>query len=314
MADLAPVVGGESPRLRALRNLSNQLPAGNAQVAAGQQAARDIQLQAAARQMKPGQATVPAAQQAGAALQANAGTQAVQAAQQNLQAQGQIAQTGLAEQQQAAKSQAASNALSLEGQNQDQISRFSQLSAAAKKEMFDDRVQFTRDEQGRALLDERKLADYARGKAQSDEEFRDYAQKSDQLSRRKLAMMNAVQGKIEQQMKQDAAEASQISEELASGKLTAAQYASQKKLAEEKAKTLEGLAQTRSNYLDKIRQETSSAQSRMQQNTAIGTMAGAVGGGILGSVVPGLGTAAGIAGGAAAGGALAAGATQQGIM
>lgn len=320
MAEMTPVagtagVGPETPRMRALRQLSSQLPVANQQVAAGQQAARDIQLQQAVKQSRPGQAVASTAQQLGSAMQAQAGQQMVETAKQNLQNQGQLAQSAVAEQKQQAGAEVSSAGQGLEQQKQDQLSRFANLSASAKQEMFDSRVQFQRDQNGKTLLNERQLADYAKMKAQSDQDFQNYAQKSDQLSRRKLATMQAVQAQLEQGLKQDQAEYQQLQDAISKGGMTANQMVAAKQIAAEKAAKLEELQRTQNDYLANIQNETSSAQARMQQNTAIGGMLGTAAGyvGAVWTGNPEAAPAAG-AGGGAAGAAGAGWATEKGLM
>jgi hypothetical protein len=89
----------ESPKLSALKQLSNQLPVANKQMAQRQQATRDIQLQQAIQKAAPTGNITQTAQQTGAAMAQTAGQQAVQNTQTAMQQQGQIAQLGQQEQQ-----------------------------------------------------------------------------------------------------------------------------------------------------------------------------------------------------------------------
>lgn len=312
MADLSTV---QTPRMRALQQLSAQIPVANQQVAQGQQAARDIQLQQAVKQSKPGAAINSTAQQAGAAMQQAAGQQQVDQATQNLKQGAQLQDSALKEQQQVAGQQAFSGQQGLEQQKQDQVSRFADLSQQAKKELFDDQIQFARDQSGQAILNERQLADYARMKAQSNEDFKDYAQKSDQLTKRKLAMSQAIQQKLEQGMKQTQAELGQIQDQISQGKMSGDQMATARKLASDKAAKLEELQQQSNDYLAHIQDETSKAQSNMAQNVALFTIAGSATG--AGAAVltgqPEL-IPAGISAGGSGGAALGAGATQKGLI
>lgn len=186
---MADPVQTMSPRQKALQNLSNQLPVANAKVAAGQQAARDMQLQQAVAKAPVGANTTQAAQQTGAAAATSAGAQMVDAAQNQVKQQGQIGAVGLADQQAQAQSNVAGLRQGARQQELDNVQKFAQVSEAAKQEMFDKQMNFTKDEQGRTFFNERQLADFARLTADNDEQFKDYAQNAEQLNKRKLQSM-----------------------------------------------------------------------------------------------------------------------------
>lgn len=186
---MADPVQTMSPRQKALQNLSNQLPVANAKVAAGQQAARDMQLQQAVAKAPVGANTTQASQQTGAAAATSAGAQMVDAAQNQVKQQGQIGAVGLADQQAQAQSNVAGLRQGARQQELDNVQKFAQVSEAAKQEMFDKQMNFTKDEQGRTFFNERQLADFARLTADNDEQFKDYAQNAEQLNKRKLQSM-----------------------------------------------------------------------------------------------------------------------------
>jgi hypothetical protein len=84
----------ETTRMRALRNLSQQLPVANQAIADGQQAARDMQVQQAVAKAPAAAPIATTAQTTGAAVAQSAGADAVKNAQTTTQQAGQIAQQG----------------------------------------------------------------------------------------------------------------------------------------------------------------------------------------------------------------------------
>lgn len=87
---------------------------------------------------------------------------------------------------------------------------------SAEQELFSGNLQFERDEIGRAVLNERQLADYAVGSARSQEELQNYEMQVAQTLERKQAMMKAAFAVLEQQEQQLFAQSEQeLNQELA---------------------------------------------------------------------------------------------------
>lgn len=190
----------DTTKMRALQNISNALPVANAKVAAGQQAGRDMQLQAAV-QKAPAAANITQASQAtGAATAANAGQQMVEGAQNQIKQQGQLASVGLQQQGTQAQVETAGQAAGAKEQAMDNVSRLAAIDSNAKKELYDEQMKFAQDENGRTLFNETQLADYAKAKAGSDEELRNYAQAAEQVSKRNLQMMETAYAKLRQDL------------------------------------------------------------------------------------------------------------------
>lgn len=206
MADMAQPT---TPRMQALRNLANQLPVANKQVAAGQQASRDMQLQQAVKAAPPSANIIQAAQQTGAASAQSAGQQTVQNAQQQTQQAGQIGQLGLVEQSRQQQATLAGQQSGLKEQEMDNVQRLAGVSEQAKKDLYDKQMQFDKDELGRTQFNAVQLADYAKLNAKSDEELKGYAQQVDQLSKRRLQAAQTASSKLMEDLKQRQSAAAQ---------------------------------------------------------------------------------------------------------
>jgi hypothetical protein len=69
--------------------------------------------------------------------------------------------------------------------------------------MFDSRLQFSKDELGRAFLNERQLADYARMQARSAEELKNYELRARNIERNVELLQKAAYDKISQALKDE---------------------------------------------------------------------------------------------------------------
>lgn len=185
----------DTARLRALQNLSSALPVANAKVAAGQNSARQMQIQNAVKAAPAGSITGNA-QATGQAVAEQAGAQAVPAAQQNVAQQGQVAQVGLQEQNTANQAQVQSLRQGGREQQIDAAEKLGQLDSKLKQDIYDRNMKFERDELGRATLNETQTADYVRLNAKSDDEYKNYAQQAQQANDRNLQMMEVAYKKI----------------------------------------------------------------------------------------------------------------------
>lgn len=181
----------QSAKMTALQNLQKQLPVASEKLAKGMQAARDIQIQQAVAKAPTGTTIAPTAQQTAAAATAQTGQQQIGQAQQMVQQAGQIGQLQLSEQQMAAQQKIAGAQQTARQQEMTNVERLGRLDLAAKKELYDKQLQFQKDEAGRTLFNQRQLADYALQNAQSDEQFKDWAQKAEQLNKRNLQALEA---------------------------------------------------------------------------------------------------------------------------
>ena len=187
-----------------LAGLASQMPVRNKAVADQQRAARMLQLQQAVSQLAPQQA--PTAAQAagmGATIAMQSGAEQVQRAQQTTQ---QAAQLGkLGQQETALTNLQTTGALQQQAQQEslDQATRLASLDDAAKREMFDSKLQFKKDQADNTLFSERQLADYKRLSAQGDEDLKNWAQRSNQLHARNVQVLQAISDRLNEALTSD---------------------------------------------------------------------------------------------------------------
>lgn len=198
----------DTTRMKALKNLQQSMPAGNEQVAKGLQAARGMQLQQAVAGAPVG-AGAPAAQQLGAQTAAAAGQAQLAQAQQAQQQTQQVAQMGLQEQGLQQREELAGLERGLQEQNRESRDRIAGLGEDVKNQILDSRIEFQRDENGRTYLNERKLADYMRLKAEDDDQFEDWKQQSMQMHERKMKFLEIGHRKIEQALQHELSKSKQ---------------------------------------------------------------------------------------------------------
>lgn len=266
---------------------SLQMPQDN--VASQVQSANDIIVQRLARQgvQQAPTKVAPVSQQIGGLAGQQAGQQQIQAAQQQAQQQVQQAQQVATQQARQQQQALAERKLNLNEQHFNNVMRLERLDSNLKNQLFDDQMAFKRDEQGRVFFNERQLADWAKTKARTVEEFKNYEQQATQTHQRRMAMLQQMHAKVTQEM----------------------QHASRKRTQKEAQRYQKWLTDTKIALEDEIRKQKQAAAQNKALWQGVGTVAGAIIGGTIGSVVPGAGTAAGaIAGasiGASAGSALA---------
>jgi hypothetical protein len=262
---------GQSPRMTALQNLQNQLPAASSRVAQGLQAARDIQLQQAVAKAPTPAAIAPVAQQTAAAATQQMGQQQVGQAEQMVQQAGRLGQLQLGEQQMAAQKSIFGAQQAAQKQELDNVQRLAQLDMSAKKELYDNEIQFKRDEAGRTLFNQRQLADYARQNAVSDEQYKNYAQQADQLNRRKLQAMETAYNLVMEDLKQRWAMAEQVKDQKAKEQIVNIENAIKKRMAKARAKAANNAAMWQA--------------GGMIVGAAIGTMVAPAGGTAMGAMI-----------------------------
>lgn len=277
----------ETQRMSALKSLANQLPVANQRIAGQQQAARDMQLQQVAAAVPaspsiPAPKIAPAAQQTGAAVAQQAGQQQVAGAQQAGQQLGQVADVALGEQKLANTAQVAGQQAGLREQQMSNVDRFAKLNSQLKQELYDNELQFKKDQVGRTLFSERQLQDYAAKNARNEEEFKNYAQAAQQVSDRKLQIMETSYKKVTQQLEAEFRKAEQAKDQQAVLEI--------RKLKEEADAAM------------------ARARNREKNKAAAWGTAGQIVGGVAGAVIGGpAGASAGASVGGAAGNAAYAG-------
>lgn len=293
----------DSQKQSALRQLAASLPVANKQVAQQQAAARDMQLQQAVAAAPSAAPVASTAQNTGAAAATMAGQQQVQGAEQGLQQQGQVAQLG----QQAGALQSQANVASLQAGAKDQqldgIQKLAAISEDAKKEMYDSRRQFAQDQMGQKFSNERQLADYARMKSGSEDQWQDYVQQTDQIYDRKSQMLSSAQSKISTQLQFQQDEVNQIRDQLATRKMSEQERTAQQRILSDRLAQAERLRAAENQLKISIAKEAADKANRKARNAAIGSTVGAVAGGVAGSFGGPGGTVAGATIGSSVGGA-----------
>lgn len=190
-----------STRARRLEKLAMSFPQENQRLAQGQQAARQVQLQEQIRSARPGLGP-GAAQQLGAQQAARAG-QIQLGAQQTGQQQAQlVGQMGLEEQARGQRQRGFEQQIALTQKQRAAADRLSRIDRDIKNQLLDQQLQFRRDRAGQELLNERQLADWALSKAQSAEDYAEYAQAAQQVYQREIQMMDRANKVLTQALQQ----------------------------------------------------------------------------------------------------------------
>lgn len=221
--------------MAALDQIVGNMPVANERRRQQQQAATDLQLQQAVKAVPAAQATPAIAQTLGAGAAQAAGQQAVDTAKQNVAVNQQAG--GMALQQKQADIQQGLQALR-RGQDTAQLTdeqQFANISEAAKREMFDSRMQFSKDEQGRSYMNERQLADYALTHARNVDQLRDYTQTAEQLQARKSQALEAAQARIDQELQFQSSLSNQQQDQALKQRLVEAKRALEQKIARDRA-------------------------------------------------------------------------------
>lgn len=191
---------GQTQVQSGLAALAGQMPVRNQQIAQQQKAARALQLQQAVAGLPPQQAPITREQVgtiAGQMTQA-AGQQQVGRAKEAMQTGEQLAKLGQQETAMLGQQRLATLSGLAEQEAMDQTSRLAQIDQAAKKEIFDNSLQFKRDEADRTMFNERQLMDYAINSANREEAFRNWEQKTKQYSERNIKMLEVAANKVQQ--------------------------------------------------------------------------------------------------------------------
>jgi len=222
--------------MAALDAIMNNMPVANQRRQQQVQAANDLQLQQAIKAVPPKAATPAVAQNLGAAVQQNVGQQMIETAKQNMQQTQQVGDLAVQEKQ----ANIQNNLAALKrGQDTTQLAdeqKFANLNEEAKRTMFDNRMEFQKDEQGRAYMNERQLADYAVAHAKSVDQLKDYAQSAEQMAQRKMQALEVAQAKIDQELEFQNSLSIQKQDQALKKQLVQAKADLEKKIAKDKAK------------------------------------------------------------------------------
>lgn len=177
--------------------MMGQMPTRNKLIADQQKAARALQLQQAIAAAPQPLTKTQAAQTAGQVAQA-AGEQQVSQAKGMMQTAEQAAKLGMQETALAGREKVAGLQETARTESLGQAERLAAIDQGAKKELFDTELQIRKDANNNALLSARQLADYAMLSANRKEAFSNWSQKTEQYSKRNLEMLQVMQQKLSQ--------------------------------------------------------------------------------------------------------------------
>ena len=270
----------DTSRAKQLKTLAGSLPGANQQIQQGLQEARKTQLQETIRKMRPAQATTANIQQLGAQQAGQAGQIALQGQQQQQQQATQLGQMALQEQGRQQRQAGFTQQVELNQQQRNIADKLYKLGKNLKNDLLDKQLTFQRDKAGNALFSQRQLLDYAAEKAQSKEEFQNYAQDLNQLYQRKMQIFEQAHNKVVEA-------------------LNRGYIREGKELNQAQKLELAKAAKALQDKLNRARIDAANAQA--QTNALSGLLGAAIGGVAAGAVSGGLGAAEGAAVGASAG-------------
>jgi hypothetical protein len=187
--------------LKALRKLQSAMPVLDKQRQQQQQQARAVQLQQQVAQQPTTAPVTPTAQQLGAQAAQQAGQQEVKAAQQRQQQLGQMAQTALGAERAQAAEQLGQRQLGLGERQLAVTEELGGRTRSAEDQIFQNQVDFKRDELGRTTYQSHQQLDLALASAQSAEDFKDKMQIIEQATKENLAMLEATAKRLELELK-----------------------------------------------------------------------------------------------------------------
>jgi hypothetical protein len=275
----------DTPRMSALKQLSTQIPIANQQVANQQNAARQMQVQAAVKAAPVGGNTTQAAQDTGAAITQQAGQQLNQNTEAAQSASTKVANIGLQNQQQQGQQQVADAQAGAKDSQAAGVQKLAQISEQAKQEMYDSRRQFAQDQFGQKFTNERQLADYATLQAKSQEDLKNYAQQTQQLYERKSQMLQVAHDKLTNQLEFQDKQINQLRDQGARKGITEAQAANSQKILQAQIAQRNQLVQAQADLQRKIEKEKADAANRNSLFSNVLGIAGGIVGGIYGGPI-----------------------------
>lgn len=116
-------------------------------------------------------------------------------------------------------------------------SRLEKMDSAATDRIVNAEKKFKRDQYGRKFLTERQLVDWMGSKRRSEEEWKEYASKSESLHKKKLQFLQASYAKLEQAEKQAYDRFKGVVDRDVKENIAKKKSALQKKIAEQKRKS-----------------------------------------------------------------------------
>jgi hypothetical protein len=193
----------------AVAGLASRMPVADRRVADAISRARQTQVASAANQsfiagsnpaLGGASPTAGAVSQAGAGVAAQAGQMAAQGAQANRATEQAAGQAAVAGQAQQAQTTAADMMSGLRVQQDASEDRLAKLNIGLKQQLVDDRIKFSRDQDGRMVANTQQLADLAVIKAKDQAELQKYKQVMDQATQKHIALLRIMHSKMKQQL------------------------------------------------------------------------------------------------------------------
>ncbi len=250
-----------------LNQLSKSLPGANQQVQKGLDEARRIQLLQNISQMT-GQQQLggpQAAQQLGAQQAQQQAGNAIQGMQTQQNQNVQLGQMALQQQGRQQRQQEFNQKIELNQQDRAAADKLFRLDNRMKQKLVDESLKFDKDKAGRTLFNQQQLADWAIKKAQSAEDFQNYANEVEKVYTRKQMMLDHINKTLNQVLDNNAiAEGKQLDQQ------------SKEKITRF---LIDVKKEARNNAIE-------SANSQATWGAGMGIL-GAVGGGIIGGVFGG---------------------------
>lgn len=188
-------------RIQQLQKLQQSLPSGAQQTQTGLEAARQMRLQEMVKGAPRATSITPMAQQVGGQQAAEAGKAALQN-QQGLQKQAsQVGALQLGEQKLGQQAQLGQQQRAISAANREQQSRLAELGQETKNKLFDQQMEFSKNQRGQTTFNERQLADWAVANSRSEQELANRMQALTQANKRKLQYLQTQNAKINQALK-----------------------------------------------------------------------------------------------------------------
>ena len=237
------------------RNLAGQMPRQNQQLTQSLQESARMRSQEAIKQAAQSGAPMGIQQQRQLSQQ-SAAAQAqpiIQSAQKQAEQAQKIQQLSAQEQQQQNQQKLRERDLQITQAGRKIQGQLRAYNSKLSNIIYDDNLEFQRDELGRTVFNERQLADFAIVSAKSEIEYRQFEQNLRQASERKLKLLQVAQKRILEEMEQSFRQSEQ---EL------------------DQAQALK-LAEMKRNIEEKIRREQARARNRASMFQAGGTILGA---------------------------------------
>lgn len=262
-------------------NMLNQVPGNTQQKLAGVNQASVLQAQKSAGGTALGQPTpqgIPQQTQVASGVAQNAANAGLKVNEETRQDTNQLAGQAIQSQGLADAQSVAKRKLDLQRKEREAQSTLSNLNSSLKNKLFDENMQFGKDELGRTLFNDRQLLDFKVATAKSDIELKKFEQDMRQASARKIQILAAAQQKLKQALEQSFSQGEQNLDQDSRMKIAQAKIAAEAKMKKE--------------------------ANKQKNRAAIISAAGTIAGGVVGFVATG-GNPMGAMAGASMGGGLA---------